>query len=194
MTEPTQPPASTSPWRATPTREVTTNWGMFYATCRHPERVRFSTDLTVRGGESRLIINRVAYSCSVEFTSGDIPDKRRSQYRRVDETWSFDSAWYTFRRCGERGDATDNARRVLYDAVLPALAGWLRTDDARGLMRQGATYWRLECYGLAEAAERALSTALQRAQDLASAIAGGHLPSDDEEAFLRRPFVRPDPP
>jgi hypothetical protein len=154
--------------------------------------VRFSTDLTIAGGESSLLINRVTYSCSVEFTSSAIPDTRRSVYHRLNDTWHADSAWHTFRRRRERGDPTDNARRLLYDQVLPALAEWLECDDARDLMRRGAAYRHVECYGLADAAERALSIALRQVQDLAGAVATGRTLTDEEEAFLRHPSVEPD--
>lgn len=180
MPEPTQDPM----------REVETDWGLLYATCVHPDRVRFSTDLTADSGESSLAINRITYSFSIVLTRGEIPnDRRRSLYRPVDDTWQSDSDWYYLKRHGSKGDPTPTASRAVHDELLPVLAEWLSTDEASDLLTEGAARWRRRCQRLANDAEHKLSKAFQHLQDLRGAVDAGRTLTRDEERFLAQPYV-----
>jgi hypothetical protein len=191
MTEPTQRTSSRAPERPEPTCEVATDWGLLYATCVHPDRVTFSTDHPDTRTESPLVVNRISYSCRITFTREAIPERERSWYRRIDDTWHTNSAGYRFRRHEERGEPTSAARTVFSDEVLPALAEWLQSSTAEDLMERGTLHYRAVCQRRADTAERMLSKAFRKVQDLRRAVAGRTL-TDDEERFLSHPSHEPD--
>lgn len=170
-----------------PTRNVHTEWGAMFVTSTQPDVLHFSTNRTGGGGESQLTINGIAYSCTVDLRCSDRGIKPRD-YTVVDEVWrvSVRQRWGGLRRLPQWGEATEGARRVLQDDIIPALVRTAHTEELGALLDDGEEHWRADLSDTADAAERTLVVAAQQIAAIRLELDAGRRVSADDETFLRR--------